>query len=318
MAIIACFLWSTAFVGVKYGLQFSTPLQFAGIRFFISGLLILPLVNMGMRNYFAYFRTNTRIVFIITMLQSFTVAIIYLGINLVPAALSAIIIGSGPFVIAIIAHFSITDDRLSWKKLWIFMLGLSGIVFVSFGKNNFTLSGEVKFTGILLLFMAVIVGGVVNVIILKDKKNVPPLLLSSSSMIIGGATLFLFSVPFEGLNFKIKPLDYYLILAWLSFLSAVAVSIWFVLLKRPGIKVSDLNFWQFIIPISGALLSWVIFSDERSNYVAIIGMGIIALAIILMNLHNRNLEKKILQGQIKSLHLLRYVKFLQSLFKQVQ
>jgi len=60
-----------------------------------------------------------------------------------------------------------------------------------------------------------------------------------------------------------------------------------VLLKRPGVKVSDLNFWKFIIPVSGAILSWIILPEEYPNYIAFIGMGVIAVAMVLMNAHNR-------------------------------
>ena len=294
LAIIACFLWSTAFVGVKYGLQFSTPLQFAGIRFFISGLMILPFVSGGVKSYFSYVRTNIRIVIVISILQTFLqYSMFYLGISLVPAALGAIVIGSGPLFIAMIAHVLMHDDHMSLKKLWIFLLGVSGIVIVSAGRNNFSLTGEVKLTGIIFLLVTIIISGIANVVVSKDKKNVPPLILSSSSMIIGGAALFLFSVPVEGLDLKPKPGDYYLALAWLSFLSAAAVSIWFVLLKRKGVKVSVLNFWKFIIPVSGAILSWLILPNEKPNYVAFIGMGIVAVAVVLMNLHNRNLRRKL-------------------------
>lgn len=34
LAILACLLWSTAFVGIKIGLEYTTPMQFAGTRFF--------------------------------------------------------------------------------------------------------------------------------------------------------------------------------------------------------------------------------------------------------------------------------------------
>ena len=217
----------------------------------------------------------------------------YLGISLVPASLGAIVIGSGPLFIAMIAHILMHDDHLSLKKFWIFLLGVSGIVFVSAGRNNFSLTGEVKFLGILFLLITIIISGITNVVVSKDQQKVPPLILSSSSMIIGGAALFLFSVPVEGLNLDAKPIEYYASLAWLSFLSAAAVSIWFVLLKRKGVKVSDLNFWKFIIPVAGAILSWLILPDEKPNYVAFIGMGIIAVAVILMNLHNKNLKRKL-------------------------
>jgi len=291
LAIIACFLWSTAFVGVKYGLQYATPLQFAGTRFFISGLLILPFINGGVNKYFTYLRKNIRIVIIVSILQTFLqYSMFYMGIKLVPASLGAIIIGSGPLFIAMIAHVSMNDDRLSWKKFWLFLLGVSGIVVVSIGRNNFTLTGDVKFTGMLFLFATIIISGITNVVVSKDSNRTPPLLLSSSTMIIGGGMLFLFSIPFEGLDLQLKPADYYIALAWLSFLSAAAVSIWFVLLKRPGVKVSDLNFWKFIIPVSGAILSWIILPYEYPNHIAFIGMCIIAVAMMLMNAHRRNLK----------------------------
>ncbi|HOG57194.1 MAG TPA: EamA family transporter, partial [Bacteroidales bacterium] len=41
-AIVACLLWSTAYAGIKLGLQYDTPLHFAGLRFMIAGLMLLP------------------------------------------------------------------------------------------------------------------------------------------------------------------------------------------------------------------------------------------------------------------------------------
>jgi hypothetical protein len=67
-----------------------------------------------------------------------------------------------------------------------------------------------------------------------------------------------------------------------------------VLLKRPGVKVSDLNFWKFLIPVAGAILSWIIFSDEKPGLVPIIGMFITAVSLILLNIYNRRQKVDIL------------------------
>lgn len=42
LAILACLLWSTAFAGIKIGLTYSEPLSFAGTRFMLSGLILMP------------------------------------------------------------------------------------------------------------------------------------------------------------------------------------------------------------------------------------------------------------------------------------
>jgi drug/metabolite transporter (DMT)-like permease len=159
---------------------------------------------------------------------------------------------------------------------------------VSFGRNEFSSVGNISLLGIGLLVISNINSGYGNVLVARDAFNVPPLVLSSASMIIGGAVLFLISLPIEGLNFVgPKPFKFYASLAWLSFLSAAAISIWFTLLKRPGVKVSNLNFWKFLIPVTGALLAWIILPEEKPNNFAYGGMIVIALSLVLLNLHKR-------------------------------
>lgn len=263
-------LWSTAFVGVKFGLSYTTPLHFAGIRFFIAGILIFPFVAVNLRQYISVVKSNFRLIVIISFLQTvFQYAMFYMGMSMVPASLGAIVIGSGPLFIAMAAHYFMRDDRMTWRRMLIFFLGLSGVILVIAGRNDFTAEGSVKFTGIIFLLLTIVASAFANIFVSKDKGKTPPLILSSASMLIGGGILLLFSIPVEGLNMGIKPSIYYFSLGWLSFLSAAAVSIWFVLLGRKGVKVSDLNFWKFIIPPSGAILSWMLLPDEKPGLIAI-------------------------------------------------
>jgi drug/metabolite transporter (DMT)-like permease len=63
-------------------------------------------------------------------------------------------------------------------------------------------------------------------------------------------------------------------------MSAFTFSKWYVLLKRPEVKVSELNLWKFIIPVFGAILSWIIVPDEKADWITVIGMIIISLSLI--------------------------------------
>lgn len=281
-AIIACLLWSSAFVGIKIGLPYTTPLQFAGIRFFISGLLVLPVAIYYNPGFVAVVRINAKFLLFLGFLQTFLqYALFYTGISKVPGSVGAIVIGSGPLFIAIVAHFFMPGDRMNFRKGLIILLGFSGIVLVSFGRNG-TIEDSVRLAGILILLGNNIVSGFVNVIIAMEKRKIPPLILSSSSMIFGGLVLFLFSIPVEGLDLSVKPLPYYLSLSWLSILSAVAISIWVILLKKPGVVVSDLNMWKFLIPVSGAALAWIILPAESPDWLSVIGMIVTAIALIII------------------------------------
>ncbi|MCK4748650.1 MAG: EamA family transporter, partial [Bacteroidales bacterium] len=122
-----------------------------------------------------------------------------------------------------------------------------------------------------------------NVVVVKYRDGLPPILLNSSQLMFGGIALFILSIPFEGLKFSINEYPYYISLGWLSVMSAVAFSIWFVLLRRPGIKVSVLNVWKFLIPVFGAVLSWIILPDDKPEFIAITGMVFITLSLIVLN-----------------------------------
>ena len=133
---------------------------------------------------------------------------------------------------------------------------------IAVSRGEFSWSGGQEFWGIILLIAANICGGVGNVLVFKKRNRISPLLMNSAQIGLGGIMLFLLSIPIEGVKFEIYPTEYYISLLWLSFLSAAAFSIWFVLLQRPNVKVSELNIWKFIVPVFGAVLafySWSIF-----------------------------------------------------------
>lgn len=283
LAIVACFLWSTAFVGIKIGLKYSTPLQFAGVRFFFSGLMILPFIKNFSKKW-QIAKSYWKLIVIVGLLQtSLVYALFYSGLDKVPASLGAMLIGTGPLFAALVAHFMMQNDKLGWRKTLIILLGLLGVVVISLNKENDTTAYPLMWLGIILLLVNCIIGGVGNVVVAKYGKNLPPMLLSCLSLIFGGAVLFVASLFFEGFEWKIYPTEYYISLSWLSFLSAAAITIWFALLKRPGVKVSNLNTWKFIVPVLGAILSWIILPDESPTFLAIVGMSIIALSLVLLN-----------------------------------
>jgi len=294
LAILSCLLWSSAFAGVKIGLQYATPLQFAGTRFFISGLLVLPFAVRLNPNYFSILRVNLKLILLFAFLQTFLqYTLFYTGINMIPSAIAAVVIGSQPLFIALVAHFLMPGDRMTWTKTLIILFGILGVVLVSFGKDSESVTGQIALLGIFMMLGINVLSGFTNVLVKREKGMIPPLVISSASMIIGGAALFLFSIPLEGLQFDPKPHTYYLSLGWLSFLSAVAISIWITLLKRPGTVVSDLNLWKFLIPLFGSLLSWILLPAEHPEPITLTGMIIIASSLVILNLSARRKRSNI-------------------------
>ncbi|MCG8702412.1 MAG: DMT family transporter, partial [Bacteroidales bacterium] len=280
LAIIACLLWATAFAGIKIGLKYTTPLHFAGIRFMLSGLLIFPFVPK-IRTSFNELKPYFRKIVFISFFQTFGLyALFYLGVARVPAAHSALIIGASPIIINIMAHFAGIQDHFTWRKAISIVIGFSGIVVITLGKFNQISGEEISIVGVLILLASSVSGGMGNILIAKYKLPGIAILKNAIQLFLGGAGIFFISLFIEPFNFGIKPLEYYYSLAWLSALSAIAFSLWFIILQRGDVTVSEINLWKFIIPVFGAVFSWIVLSNEQPNKITIIGIVLVGSSLI--------------------------------------
>jgi len=280
-AIIACLLWSTAYASIKLGLVYDTPFHFSGIRFIIAGLMILPF-TVKPSIYIRMVRENWKVVGWVALLQTFfNYSLFYHGLLLVPGALGAVIVGSQPLVTAFVAAIMHKEDRLSGNKIVTIIFGIAGVILISAGRQAFKFGTIMELLGVLMILIANVGTAVSNVIVSLKCRNLNPFVLSSASLFAGGVMLYLVSIPVEGAPQWHFPVKYWLILAWLSFMAAAAFSLWFKLLQRPGVKVSELNLWKFIIPVVGAILSWLLIPGEKPEWLTISGMIIITLSLIM-------------------------------------
>ena len=279
-AIIACLLWSTAYAGIKIGLQYDTPFHFAGVRFIISGLMILPL-TVRPSLFIRMINRHWRVIAWVTFLQIVVnYSLFYQGLNLVPGALGAVVYGAQPLIIAIVAALMHKDDKLTRKKILTIVFGISGVILISVGRQAFKLGTGLELLGIAMILVGNTATAVSNVVISLKSEDLNPFVLSSTSLFFGGVILYLISIPAEHKIPGPPPTEYWVALLWLSFMAASAFSIWFKLLQRPGVKVSELNLWKFITPITGAVLSWILVPDEHPEWLTISGMIIITASLI--------------------------------------
>lgn len=293
-AIGACLLWSTAFVGIKIGLRHSEPFFFAGCRFFLAGLLLIPFCG-PFRKYITTVKKNFKTILSVAAVQTFILyTFFYTGISMATGALSAIIVGSSPLFAAILAHRFMRNDRMTPKKVGAILIGMIGITIISISKNPLALGHPYIFLGIILLIISNLSSAGGNIIVARAKQNVPPLILNSSQILIGGSGLMILSLFTEGIPKGDFPLEFYLSLGWLTMISAVAFSVWFTLLQKPYVKVSQLNVWKFIIPVLGAISSWIVLPNESPDGAAITGMFFVGVSILGYNYLNGK-EKKALK-----------------------
>jgi drug/metabolite transporter (DMT)-like permease len=176
------------------------------------------------------------------------------------------------------AHLLMHNDKMQRQTMISIIFGMAGILFISLATKPWNPIGLKEFFGLMLLLSGAFVSAIGNIVVAKRKGGLNPITLNSAQMLLGGPILLLIAFPFEGLpKFNLPPVFYGQLL-WLAFISAAAFSIWFHLLSK--IKVSKLNLWKFIIPLSGAALSWILLPDESPTLPSLIGMVLIIVGLI--------------------------------------
>ncbi len=280
-------MWSTAYAAIKIGMQYDTPLHFAGVRFTVAGLFILPF-TVRPATFIRMVRQHWKIVIWITLLQTiFTYVLFYLGMDIVPGALGAVIVGSQPLFTAVAAAIMNKGDKLTRRKVITIIFGITGVILISAGRQAFRLGHSIELLGVFMILGANIATATGNVMVSLKSKGINPFVLSSTSLFTGGSIIWLLSIPLEGGPKSKLPVEYWLSLIWLSLMAATAISIWYKLLQRPHVKVSELNLWKFIIPVVGAVLSWLIVPGENPEWLTITGIIIITSSLILFYKNGR-------------------------------
>lgn len=286
LAVFACILWATAFAGVKTGLKYADPLFFAGIRFFIAGILLLPFCG-PLSHTAGEIKKYWKVILPVALFQTVLLySFFFLSMNMVEASTGAIVNGISPLVAALMAHFFLkgSGNRLNMRKIISFFIAVSGIILITVGKGDLsTIGGRQEILGIILMLTGSICGAISSIYIVKKSSPINPVLLNSTQISIGG--LFLLTVSFftEGVNFSVftdPHFEFFIALIYLSLLSAVAFSIWFYLLNNRAVPVTTLSIWKFIVPVGGAIFSWILIPGESPDPVSLGGMATTAVAVI--------------------------------------
>ncbi|MDR0427316.1 MAG: DMT family transporter [Dysgonamonadaceae bacterium] len=289
-AIFACILWGSAFAGAKIGFQYAEPVFLSGLRFTLAGILLFPLIftqKVDVKAQLKHWRFLLLFAFLQTCLQY---GLFFMGLNKVPGATSAVIIGTGPLFVAIMAHFTLKDDKLNPRKIIAILLGLSGVVFISLAKGEISSNDPSFYLGVVLLLLSNICGSYTNIMVVKS-YNPSPVFLTSFANFTGGVMLLIISFFLESPEIKVYPLEFYGALIWLALIPAVAFSVWYGLLQQPEVKVSDLNMWKFVVPVAGSFLSWLFLPGESPDIASVTGIIIITIALLLLQLPSQYFNK---------------------------
>jgi len=280
LALLVTFLWSTSFVIIKIGLAEIPPLTFAGLRYTIAFICLLP---------FAFTESNStviknlrkkdwlKLVFLGFLFYAFTQGTQFIGLSLLPAVTVSLWLNFTPLIVAVMAIFLINEypTQLQWLGVVLFIVGIFTYFFPVALSENQGLGLIVMTIGVLANSASAVLGRNIN-----REGRISPIVVTIISMGIGSILLFVIGIVLQGLPaISFQNLLY---LLWLAIINtAFAFTIWNFTLRTLSAMESSIINGTMLIQI--AVLAWI-FLGEVITLQEGIGMLIAGIGALLVQL----------------------------------
>ena len=126
----------------------------------------------------------------------------------------------------------------------------------------------------------------------KMSKYEDPVTISGYQFILGGAVMIIIGLAFGG-KITVDCFKSVALLAYLALLSAVAYSLWGILLKHN--PVSSVTVFSFTTPVFGVLLSTLLLTESSGVDVLnlIAALLLVALGIFILNADLKAIKEKL-------------------------
>ncbi len=292
-ALFCCLLWGSAFPAIRLSyaqlgeLDKYQMLLLAGIRFMLAGLFVLAFAGLRLRIRLIPPRREILLLLTVALLQTFGAYVLYyIGMAHTSGVKGSILVTLSVFLVAVFAHFMFRADRLSWKKGIGLLCGFAGVVVVNVSlladePFSFTMAGE----GLIVLHC--VLGAGATVLVRKYATGKDMVRLSGAQLLIGGVMLTAtgFAGNPKGIVFNTGAM---LLLVYMAALSAVAFTLWFVLLKHH--KATVLEQYKFAVPLFGSLLSVLLVPNEHIGAEMLAAAVLVAVGIWVVNRQEKNIS----------------------------
>jgi drug/metabolite transporter (DMT)-like permease len=268
-------LWSTGFIGGKFGLPYAEPFTFLFWRYGIVTLLLLA-VTVAMRAPWPASLTQAaHIAFAGVMVNAIYIGGVFSAISQgVPSGIVSLIVGLQPLFTAVVAG-RLLGEKVSGKQWCGFGLGLVGVVMVLLDKISFA-AGNPR--GVLMSIVALF-GITVGTIYQKrfcasmDMRSGGVIQFSASTLAMALAAALCETMRIQWTA------NFIFALVWLVLaLSLGAISLLHVLIRRG--EASRVASLFYLVPPVTALMAFFVF-EERLGVTALAGMVITVIGVAL-------------------------------------
>ncbi|UCH10647.1 MAG: DMT family transporter [Fidelibacterota bacterium] len=253
-----CLIWGSTFVALKTGLEGTPPLLGVSLRHLLASLLLfliifwrkmpIPKDPLAIRQYITVGLLNFSLSYSLT----------YSGTQFIYSNISSLLWSSIPITTAVVAHFVLPSERLTFMKGLGILIGFGGVslIFMGYGLGK----SQHLLLGMLLVMGAVLAATWPSVYLKHRPARANPIVLNGVTTGLGGVVTLSVSLLVESPSRMIwSPLNIGIIVYLAVFGTVLAWIFYFYLLNH--IEVVKLSFVGFIAPIIAMFMGMIVLGE---------------------------------------------------------
>ena len=273
--VLFVLLWSTGFIGAKYGLPYADPFVFLSVRILIAAVLLFALARLMKMP----IRIGRQAV-VRSGLIGFFLHACYLGgvfysiAQGLPAGVAAVVTSLQPVLVSIVA-VKVLGEQLRIRQLVGLLIGLVGVILV-LGPS---IDSQIPMSAIIAILVALIGSTTATLLQKKMGSDIPLLSGTAYQYLFSGCVLGMIALATQETSITWN-LRFTLAFVWLIVILSVGAILLLLWLLNTGsaAKVSSLF---YLVPPATAIEAFVLFG-EKVNTQGFLGIGITALGVWLV------------------------------------
>lgn len=272
--ILLCVVWGTTWIFIKIGLDDLPPISFAGIRFLLAFVILLPIILYNKAE-LPKDKKQWKVIAVSGILQFFlNYGLLFWGEQHVSSGLAAVLQATIPAFGLILARVYIPEEKITALKVISIVVGLAGVAVIF--KEQLRLGGTLSFLGSLAIVAGAFTAAYASVLVKAYGGGLSPQVFLSGQMVFGFVPLMLTGLIFEG-----NPLDFnwtrsaVICVAYLAVVgSIIAFMLYYRLLMM--IDVTKAMMISLVTPLVAVIIGGIYLGEKLAAQTVLGGLMVLA------------------------------------------
>ena len=273
--VLFVLLWSTGFVGAKYGLPYADPFIFLSVRVLIAGLILFAVAAVMKSPIAIGVSAISRSSLIGFFLHACYLGGVFYSISKgLPAGVAAVVTSLQPVLVSVLA-VRVLGEQLKFKQVVGLLLGLIGVVLV-LGPS---FEQDIPVSGVIGILVALIGSTAATLLQKKIGADVPLIAGTAYQYLASGFVLALAAIATGGTRIEWSG-QFVVAFVWLIAVLSVGAILLLLWLLNTG-SAASVSSLLYLVPPATALEAFLLFG-EKVNTQGFLGIGITALGVWLV------------------------------------